>query len=122
MGVLLLLLAFLTPVHADELRLADGEPQKGRLIAVGPTRLVFDGPEGLTFHQRSEVVKVLDADGRSHPLLSRAQEKDPAGIVTTVDGAVRVRRRGQQLKVSIHGSLAALRLYLSGLSQKFVAA
>jgi hypothetical protein len=110
-GVAMVLgLAVGTPVWADVLELKTGETVEGRLLAVGPTRLVFDGPEGHVYASLSDVARVLDDAGAVLDTSQVAGEDgDPVGVVRTVEGAIRIRREGRDLKVSIHGSLSILR-------------
>lgn len=94
---------------ADELLLADGKRLEGRLLAVGPTRIAFDGREGIVFFERASVAEARDADGRPRPLELGALARDPVAVVKSLEGPVRVRRDGTEVSVSIHGGDAVLR-------------
>lgn len=110
-GVAIVLgLATGAPAWADVLELKTGETVEGRLLAVGPTRLVFDGPEGHVYASLADVARVLDDSGAVQDTSQIAGEDgDPVGVVRTLEGAIRIRRQGRDLKVSIHGSLSILR-------------
>ena len=109
----LLLVPLGASARADEVRLADGRAfGPGSVVAIGPTRLLFDGERaGLVFCERQDVSQVLDAQGQPRDWeRAAAGESDPVGVVTKLVGSgVRVRRREEEVPVALHGALAVLR-------------
>lgn len=92
---------------ADELELANGEVLQGTLLASGPSRVLLDDSRsGPRFLARSEV-SAYRVQGKPQTLPE--QSHDPAALVKVVRGAVRARREGEDLEVSLHGMAAVLR-------------
>ena len=110
---LLLLLGLASSARPDEVRLQDGQVLgPGTVVAIGPTRLLFDGERsGLVFCERKDVVQVLDANGRPRDWTqAAASETDPVGVVQKLVGnGVRVRRRDEEVPLALHGAQAVVR-------------
>ena len=93
--------------NADELELASGEVLEGRLLASGPSRVLVDAERGgARFLARSEI-SAYRVEGQPKTLPEQAL--DPTALIKVVRGAVRARRQGQELEVSLHGPAAILR-------------
>lgn len=92
---------------ADELELASGEVLQGRLLASGPSRVLVEAERGgARFLARSEI-SAYRVQGQPKTLPEQAL--DPTALIKVVRGAVRARRQGQELEVSLHGPAAILR-------------
>jgi hypothetical protein len=106
-SALALLVAIACCATADELELASGEVLQGRLLASGPSRVLVDAERGgARFLARSEI-SAYRVEGRPRTLPEQAL--DPTALIKVVRGAVRARRQGQELEVSLHGPAAILR-------------
>lgn len=99
---LLLLASLAGAARADRIELRTGQALEGAVLAAGPARLVVDGPQGLTFVERSDVRSITDGLGQTVVLTTGGA--DPVGVVKVVEGGVRVQRQDVDVALSIHGS------------------
>lgn len=106
-SALALLVTVTCCASADELELASGEVLQGRLLASGPSRVLIEAERGgARFLARSEI-SAYRVQGQPKTLPEQAL--DPTALVKVVRGAVRARREGQELEVSLHGPASVLR-------------
>jgi hypothetical protein len=105
-GFLVCLSALCANARADEFELRGNEVLRGELLAAGPTRILVELPAGSRFLDRSQVLSYRDRSGGGVTLPEGPS--DPSGLVTVVQGPVRVRRGSGELEVSVQGRAAIL--------------
>jgi hypothetical protein len=117
-----IVVAFAAPAFAGDvaLELAGGRRVDGRILAVGPRRVVIDAAGGARFIERSEILSVTDG-GTTVDLSRMASSSDVAAIVVQhlteavkegagPDTSVRLRRAERTLDLAtLRGSEALLR-------------